>query len=239
MTAYEQFASVYDIFMADAPYQPWLHLIESRWQITNFHVADVGCGTGTLTVPLAAKARTCVGVDASEAMLAQAQERAYDARVHVELLCQDVRALWLPRPVHLAVSTCDVVNYIPGTDLRQVFQAVHDALVPGGTFAFDIIGPARLAALADGYWHQIEEDAVLLHETRVVGQTIEHDVHAFVQVDDGLYERVEEQHLQYFHSEADISAALRDCGFNVCEVLADFAHKPTDAADRLVFITRV
>ncbi|MFB5189990.1 class I SAM-dependent DNA methyltransferase [Alicyclobacillus fastidiosus] len=239
MKTYDEFASVYDVFMADAPYDEWMDLILSHWPLAARDVADAGCGTGILTVPLSASARTCIGVDASETMLAKAQERALEMRSHVTFLCQDLRELRLPHAVDLVVSTCDVMNYLPLSDLPRVFAGIRKSLKPTGAFAFDIIGPRRVAALAQGYWHQIEDDAVLLHETRVVERVIEHEVHAFVRLDDGLYERIEEEHRQYYHEEAEVARVLRDCGFQVDSVLADFARERTGEADRLVFIARV
>ncbi|GMA59989.1 class I SAM-dependent methyltransferase [Alicyclobacillus fastidiosus] len=239
MKAYDEFATVYDVFMADAPYDEWMEILQSSWQLSALDVADVGCGTGILTVPLSTAARTCIGVDASETMLAKAQERAFEMRSHVNFLCQDLRELRLPRPVDLVVSTCDVMNYLPLADLPRVFEGIRRSLTPTGVFAFDIIGPRRVAALAEGYWHQIEDDAVLLHETRVVDRTIEHEVHAFIRLDDGLYERIEEEHRQYYHEEAEITAVLRGCGFRVDSVLADFARERTQEADRLIFIAQV
>jgi SAM-dependent methyltransferase len=237
VTSYEGFARIYDVFMADAPYAPWLKLLRDTYPLGEMDITDVGCGTGMLTVPLAALSRTVTGVDVSEEMLAKAQERAMAAHSRVTWLCQDMRHLRLPAPMDLIISTCDVVNYLNShVDLKSAFSRIFEALKPGGRFAFDAIGPRRLAALAEGYWHQIEDVAVMLHETRVEDHRIEHDIHAFVMDEDGLYERIEERHRQMYFSATVLVECLEECGFQVTHQLADFEAGRLEHADRLVFI---
>ncbi|WAH38521.1 class I SAM-dependent DNA methyltransferase [Alicyclobacillus dauci] len=240
MSTYESFASIYDIFMQDAPYDQWLQLLRSKFTLATMDVADIGCGTGMLTVPLSFDVSTCVGVDASEAMLAQAQDRAMEKRSRAQWVCEDMRSLLLPRKMDLIVSTCDVINYLQTeTELRQTFASVYTALKPNGYFLFDTIGPKRIEALREGYWHQIEDDAVLLHETRVTDRQIVHEVHAFVLAGHGdLYERIEERHVQqYFHSE-EVTKLLEETGFTLLDVLSDFKPGAIDRADRVIYLAK-
>lgn len=237
MSTYEGFAQIYNLFMQDAPYGQWLALLRQNWTLASLDVADIGCGTGALTIPLSFETKTCVGVDASESMLAQAQARAIAERSRVNWLCQDIRQLRLPRLTNLVVSSCDVVNYLLSQgDLRAVFSAVYQALSPQGAFAFDAIGPTRVEALRDGYFHQIEEDAVMLHETKVKGNHISHEICAFVSTDDGLYERIEEQHTQMYFTPEEISDCLRACGFQIRNILADFQQTDLATADRVIYL---
>ena len=59
-TAYEEFASVYDMFMEDIPYEDWLqnvYKILSDQGIRDGLVLELGCGTGTFTELLARQGR--------------------------------------------------------------------------------------------------------------------------------------------------------------------------------------
>ena len=90
MEAYTDFASVYDIFMDDTPYEEWASYImdlleeygvaegdlpeaESARQkalaVERNVVVDLGCGTGTLTELLADRGCDMIGIDASQEML--------------------------------------------------------------------------------------------------------------------------------------------------------------------------
>jgi len=61
------------------------------------NVADFGCGTGTLSVAIAAWARHVWAIDQNPEALAQAKERAArEGRTNVHFLCEDLHRLSLP-----------------------------------------------------------------------------------------------------------------------------------------------
>ncbi len=96
-------------------------------------VLDLGCGTGLCGVILRGWARTLSGVDLSANMLAQAKARAiYDELIHGDLLATLQSS---PGRFDLIVAS-DVLLFLG--DLGPLFQAVHQALRPGGRFAFTI-----------------------------------------------------------------------------------------------------
>ncbi|MCL6445903.1 MAG: class I SAM-dependent methyltransferase [Alicyclobacillus sp.] len=164
---YERFAQVYDRFMNDGPYEPWLDWFRSKGAMARqWTVADVACGTGRLTVPLAALCRRVYGVDQSADMLAEAAARAMDARARIVWLAQDMRNLVLPEQVDVVCCTCDSLNYLLSpADVQTFLHAVWAALRPGGWFCFDALGPGRIAALSDGLWYDIQPDAAVLFST--------------------------------------------------------------------------
>lgn len=80
MAAYQSFASVYDIFMDNVPYEAWCEYIKSLLQeygIDDGLVLDLGCGTGKMTRLLAAAGYDMIGVDNSEEMLEIARDAEY------------------------------------------------------------------------------------------------------------------------------------------------------------------
>ncbi|WP_134159409.1 class I SAM-dependent DNA methyltransferase [Alicyclobacillus sacchari] len=238
---YDAFADVYDALMADAPYAEWQAFLEDRYSLHSIDIADIGCGTGVLTVELGRQARWCIGIDQSEAMLSIAQERAMAAGARIVWLTQDIRDLRLPRPVDLAVASCDVLNYLTcEEDLRRAFHAVANALRRGGVFAFDVIGPARLHVLQHGYWHQVDDDVALLHETDVQGEWILHEVVAFARVREAvgepLYRRIEERHRQRYFPLSQVQEALAAAGLKLIETAGDFGRQSVEDADRIVCV---
>src|ERR1700722_9665975 len=54
-------------------------------------VLELGCGSGQLIVPIAAKCRSAVGLDSSPEMLAAARRRAAAAGARVEFVEADMR----------------------------------------------------------------------------------------------------------------------------------------------------
>ncbi len=93
---YSEFAAIYDMFMNGAPHDAWLNFITHRWpDLESLDVVSIGCGTGQLTLELAARCRRVYGVDRSEEMLVQAARAAMDANMAVQWLCQDIREIKL------------------------------------------------------------------------------------------------------------------------------------------------
>lgn len=75
---YKGFSGVYDTLMAHAPYDQWVEWIEntlSAYGKDAVRILDLACGTGEMSVRLAEKGYDVTGVDISEDMLAQAQQK--------------------------------------------------------------------------------------------------------------------------------------------------------------------
>lgn len=93
---------------------------------------DLGCGTGLMGVELRPVVDRLVGVDVSEAMLAEARRKQiYDRLVKAEL----TTFLAAAEPAGLITAT-DVLNYVG--PLPPVLAAVHRVLEPGGLFGFSL-----------------------------------------------------------------------------------------------------
>ena len=78
MDAYTSFAQVYDELMDNIPYDEWISYITSllhEYNITEGLVAELGCGTGTITEGLAAAGYDMIGIDVSSDMLEIANEK--------------------------------------------------------------------------------------------------------------------------------------------------------------------
>ena len=141
MEAYTSFASVYDTFMDNVPYEEWGEYIYSllcRYGVRDGIVLDLGCGTGTMTEILAGYGYDMIGVDNSEDMLELAMEKRIASGHDILYLLQDMREFELYGTVRAVVSVCDSVNYITEPEeLAGVFRLVNNYLDPGGIFIFD------------------------------------------------------------------------------------------------------
>ena len=141
MEAYTSFASVYDTFMDNVPYEEWggyIHSLLCRYGVKDGLVLDLGCGTGTMTEILAGYGYDMIGVDNSVDMLELAMEKRLASGHDIMYLLQDMREFELYGTVRAVVSVCDSVNYITEPEeLAGVFRLVNNYLDPGGIFIFD------------------------------------------------------------------------------------------------------
>lgn len=109
-------------------------------------VAELGCGNGRITVPLARAGVRVTGVDNAPAMLADLEHRLDDEPHAVRSRVRTVRAsfceLDLP-PVHdLVLLPFNALHHCHShQDLLNLLDGVRRALAPGGRFALDCYLP--------------------------------------------------------------------------------------------------
>ena len=142
MNAYTDFATVYDLFMEEVPYDQWLSFLEEIWRKEGLQpevIADLGCGTGNLLVPLTEKGYRTMGVDLSFDMLCQAEKKLREAGLSSILLEQDLTEVSLPEEADCIISVCDSLNYLTEDgELSAAFACVKASLRQGGLFLFDM-----------------------------------------------------------------------------------------------------
>ena len=243
MSQYHGFARVYDLFTRDTPVGEWIAFIERLW--ANFClkpdlVLDIGCGTGSISLPLAQKGYGVIGIDISEDMLSFARQKAEDLNLDILFLRQDMRALNLYGTVDSIVCICDVINYLQGNDeLRQVFELAYKFLNCGGLFIFDVSTEYKfMEILSDNNFCDINDNAAYIWENSYNPETHinEYLVTFFVENNSGQYERFEECHSLRAFSTAEITYALQTSGFSVIETYdACGFGQPSYECERIFF----
>ena len=79
--AYGAFADIYDAFNEDADYAALTSYVLHQMKAHGIHegiVADLGCGTGDLTLALARAGYDMIGIDLSEEMLCILREKMHE-----------------------------------------------------------------------------------------------------------------------------------------------------------------
>jgi ubiquinone/menaquinone biosynthesis C-methylase UbiE len=154
VSIYDPFAAVYDDWSAhmteDVPFYAELA------READGPIVELAVGNGRVAIPVARRTgKRVLGIDASDAMLAQARERAAAEGVDLELRRGDMRELVLDEPAALVYCPFRSLLHLPTWhDKRRTFEAVAAALQPGGRFAFNsfVFSPHR-AAESDGRRH--------------------------------------------------------------------------------------
>ena len=106
-------------------------------------VLELACGSGRLTLPLAARGLAVTGLDQSAAMLAAGRDKAARANLAVTWIEGDMARFELGRRFETIILPHNSLLHLLRTeDLLACFACVRAHLAPGGCFAFDIFNPS-------------------------------------------------------------------------------------------------
>jgi 2-polyprenyl-3-methyl-5-hydroxy-6-metoxy-1,4-benzoquinol methylase len=116
---------------------------------------DIGCGSGVLLLPLAARNATVLGLDGSEEMLALARRRLEAAGAgNVQLIRGDLAALpALALPPFDLIVASSVLEYVP--DLAATLRAIKALLKPQGRFIFSLPNRSSLLRKVEPLAHRL------------------------------------------------------------------------------------
>ena len=245
MKAYTGFALVYDEYMDNIPYEEWsgylMELMKENGITEGMQVADLGCGTGTVTMILDDAGYDCVGIDNAPDMLTIAADKMYESEKQIVYSLQDMRDFEFPYKMDGMISICDSMNYITTvSDLISVFQCVGDNLKDGGVFIFDLktIHFFRDVLADNTYAENRDESAFvwdnIYHEDN---RNNEYDLAVFIMNEEGTFDRYEESHYQHGFSLDEVHCAAATAGLKVKAVYDAFTHdEPNEESERYYFV---
>ena len=246
MDAYSSFASVYDQFMDNVPYEEWAEYLTGllgEYQVHDGLVLDLGCGTGKLTRLLAAEGYDMIGVDLSEEMLEIALEHEMEDPKQILYLQQDMREFELYGTIRAVVSVCDSMNYIlEEADLREVFSRVHEYLEEDGIFIFDLNTVYKYRdLLGETTIAENREEGSFIWENYFDEESAvnEYDLTLYIREDGETYRRFEEVHYQRAYDLKTIGRLLADAGMELTAAYDAFTKEPVrDDSERIYVVAR-
>ncbi len=178
---------------------------------------DLGCGTGTLAILMAEAGWEAIGLDLSEAMLAQAKQKALDAGQVVDFVQQDMRDFRIEAAVTLVTSFYDTLNHLLfAEDLHSTFCCVARMLPPGGLFVFDVNTEATFRQLWGGATHFIDAPkASTVYRTSYDAETrlAKGLITGFLRRGD-TYEKFEEEILERYWPPEEMAKHLAEAGLH-------------------------
>lgn len=246
MNAYTSFAQVYDTFMDNIPYHEgcrYLCELLQQYGITEGLIAELGCGTGTLTELLSAAGYDMIGIDNSPDMLELALEKKSISGSDILYLLQDMREFELYGTVRGIISFCDSINYLTEPEeLVTVFRLVNNYLDPEGCFLFDfhteyyyrnVLNENTIAEDRDEMsfiWENYYDAETKIHE---------YGLHLFVQEKPGLFRKFSEEHYQRAYSLEEIIYALTQAGMKYITSYDELSlQPPTNTSTRIQVVAR-
>lgn len=240
--SYSAFARYYDALMQDVDYAAradYVLKVLGRFGHPPGLTLDIACGTGSLTLALAARGVEIFGLDASPEMLCLAQNKAARAgRGDMMFICQKMQEMELCGTVDTVLCSLDGINHLTGErGLRETFLCVSRSLNRGGYFLFDV---------NTVYKHRcVLADNVFVFETGGVYCVWQNDYHPrdnrvgmtldFFEQSGMVYRRSTEHFCERAYTTRKLTALLRESGLTVRAVFQDMELAgPSGDAEKVV-----
>lgn len=244
MDAYHALAASYDRLTNDVDYEATVEFymeILRREGLKPRTCVDLACGTGSVTKLLAERGYSVVGVDMSEEMLTEAQQKVMDLDNMPRFVCQKLQELHLPRAVDMAVCALDSLDYIlDPADCEAAIRRTYKVLNPGGIFIFDVNTPEKLRAMDGQVFLDEDDDVYCVWRGEFDEQTniCSYGMDLFQRHGD-VWSRSFEEHCEYAYSQEQLTEYLKAAGFTHIEVYADREFTaPRDGEQRIYFKAR-
>lgn len=243
---YGEFAYIYDKLMKpDINYNSAADFIENIFISRDKNpqlIADLACGTGNMTIPLAKRGYELIGVDISEEMLTLAREKAEAENLDILFLKQDISRLDLYGTCDAFLCMIDGLNYIiEPKKIEYLLKRIKTCFLnPGGILIFDISTRYKL--------RNIIANNTFIHDTDEVFYSWENKyidklnlskmyLNFFIRQKSGQYKRFYEEHLQRGHSQEELASAMKRAGFSRLEMFDGFTfNQPRVDSERVVFV---
>jgi 2-polyprenyl-3-methyl-5-hydroxy-6-metoxy-1,4-benzoquinol methylase len=196
-------------------------------------VLELACGTGRLTLPIAAAGVPIVGVDLVPSMIERARQKASAAGLMVDWHVADMRALGLGRTFRMAFIATNALQHLhDAASLEAFFLRAREHLEPGGTLIVDVFNPS-VAKLARHIDQRRPHKAFVLPDGRSVAVDVGSEYLAELQLlHFELRYRVHEQlirtkdvHMRCLFPE-ELLALCRAGGFEPVERFGDYDQSP-------------
>jgi len=106
-------------------------------------VLEVACGTGRLTIPIAAAGVDIDGLDIVPAMLSLARQKSTQDGLLMQWFEQDCCDMELPRKYELIFSATNAMQHLPNDESVITFlNEAKQVLSPGGQLVIDVFNPS-------------------------------------------------------------------------------------------------
>jgi SAM-dependent methyltransferase len=208
-------------------------------------VLDLACGTGSMTLALAERGFDMIGLDRSCEMLSVARDRAADAGVadRILWLAQDMTDFELYGTVEAVVSCLDSINHLTTRDaLVSCLRLVHNYLVPGGLFLFDLNSQMKFETLYGDASYVFEAPGTFCTWQNCYNpksKLCHFDITLFEEGEDGRYVRYDERQTERMYTVRSMKRALAECGFELVGAYgSESCAEITDESERWYFVAR-
>lgn len=244
---YDLIAPFYDEVNSDINYSEWADFLEKIIEKEYAHrpelLLDLACGTGRMTLELARRGYDMTGIDYSPEMLDVARGAAESEGKDILWLCQDMSEFELYGTVDFAVCCLDSINHLTAPEaLERCFSLVHNYLIPGGIFVFDINGRYKFENIYAQNSYVMENDSSMCiwqNDYDADSRICDFYITLFKEEKNGKYERYDEIQSERMYTIGEIEKMLEKTGMEPLGAYSDFDFTEAgDDSERIYIVAR-
>ncbi len=219
-------------------------------------VLEIGCGTGRVTIPVAAAGFEIHGIDLSDAMLKRCREKlarldpAIRSRISIEK--QDMRDFRVDRRFDLVIVPFNTFQgLLTEADALSCLSSIESHLTTTGRLILTLSSPEHLAGAAihhvtgeETLWET--DDSSTAEEklsARIANRVVDWDggiqyfeLRIYRTLGEGPTTRVSDSFALRYYTESRIRSLLASCGFEILEAYGDYAGSPIGEGHDFVLI---
>ncbi len=247
MAGYKSFSYFYDMLTENISYKKragyFDELIKRHGGKKNI-LLDLACGTGSLAEELSRMGYDVIGVDNSEDMLNAAIEKKIKNGLDIQYLCQDMTQLDMFGTIDVTICALDGINHLPNiSDVERTFERVSLFCEPEGLFIFDINTPYKHKNILGNNTFVYDMETVFcIWQNTYNGNDdnrVDMSLTFFEKLENGMYERYEDEFSEIAFEEYIIDELLRKSGLQIAAKYDyDSFDPPKRDSEKLVYVTR-
>lgn len=155
MNQYDTHSELYDHLYLGLPGEKEFYVSESLRY--NPPVMEIGCGTGRITIPVAQAGVDIVGIDNSDGLLKEAENKIKSLKTipgNIELINADMRTFSLDKKFNLIIIPYRAFLHMHSVeDQKKTLKNIYNHLAPNGTLIMNMFFP-RIDVM-DSYMNQL------------------------------------------------------------------------------------
>jgi len=203
---------------------------------------DCACGTGDISILLAQSGLNVDAFDISPDMLITAKEKTHNLGLHINYTLQDMCSFKSHNKYSFITCINDGVNYLTTLDdAKSFFNNCYLNMDSGAYLFFDISTEYKLQGLDGEFFAEESEEFAYLwfNEYDYKNHLLNMDLTFFTQVEDDMFKKTYETHIQKAYSKKEITSLLQNCGFSLVNIYSDISlKKPEDKSMRIHFLAQ-
>ena len=207
-------------------------------------VLEIACGSGLVTIPIAAQGLDATGIDLARPMLEHARQKAEAQGLTIRWVEADARSFDLGMQFQFIFITGNAFQaFLDREDQEALLASVKRHLLPGGTFAFETRNPSghdlttQTEEEFDQSYRSVEGHQVSVSSTQIY-DPIAQVIHwtSYRRWNDGERAHTKETHISCrFTHPQELEALLHYNGFQIVQQYGGWNKQPLSASSPSIY----